>query len=166
MQIFLSVEITLEKDKKATICCIYRAPNTNLDMLSDFMYNTIFRNKRNKTIYVCGDFNVDLLQYDKHRDTNNFIDQLYSLGLHPPITRPTRITSHSNTLIDNIYTTDVTSCIQSGLIINDMTGHLPIFQITEYKHNNNITIIHSSRRLTNERNINTLINDLVNADWK
>ena len=47
-----------------------------------------------------------------------------------------------------------------------MTDHLPIFQITEYKHNNNITIIQSSRRLTNERNINTLINDLVNADWK
>ena len=162
----LSVEITLEKEKKATICCIYRAPNTNLDMLSDFMYNTIFRNKRNKTIYVCGHFNVDLLQYDKHRDTNNFIDQLYSLGLHPLITRPTRITSRSNTLIDNIYTTDITSCIQSGLIINDMTDHLPIFQITEYKHNNNITIIQSSRRLTNERNINTLINDLVNADWK
>ena len=162
----LSVEIALEKDKKATICCIYRAPNTNLDMLSDFMYNAIFRNKRNKTIYVCGDFNVDLLQYDKHRDTNNFVDQLYSLGLHPLITRPTRITNHSNTLIDNIYTTDVTSCIQSGLIINDMTDHLPIFQITEYKHNNNITIIHSSRRLANERNINTLINDLVNADWK
>ena len=115
---------------------------------------------------MCGDFNVDLLQYDKHRDTNNFIDQLYSLGLHPLITRPTRITSHSNTLIDNIYiyTTDVTSCIQSGLIINDMTDHLPIIQITEYKHN--ITIIHSSRRLTNERNVNTLINDLVNADWK
>ena len=162
----LSVEITLEKDKKATICCIYRAPNTNLDMLRDLMYNTIFRNKRNKTIYVCGDFNVDLLQYDKHRDTNHFIDRLYSLGLHPLITRPTRITSHSNTLIDNIYTTDVTSCIQSGLIIYDMTDHLPIFQITEYKHNNNITIIHRSRRLTNERNINALINDLVNADWK
>ena len=47
-----------------------------------------------------------------------------------------------------------------------MTDHLPIFQITEYKHNNNITIIHSSRILTNEKNSNTLINDLVNADWK
>ena len=162
----LSVEITLEKDKKVTICCIYRAPNTNLDTLSDFMNNTIFRNNRNKTIYVCGDFNVDLLQYDKHRDTNNFIDQLYSLGLHPLITRPTRITSHSKTLIDNIYTTDVTSCIQSGLIINDMTDHLPIFQITEYKHNKKMPIIFNSKRLNNESNINTLINDLVKADWK
>ena len=43
--------------------------------------------------------------------------------------------------------------------------NLPM-QIFHYKHNNNITILHSSRRLTNERNINTLINDLVNADWK
>ena len=47
-----------------------------------------------------------------------------------------------------------------------MTDLLQIFQITEYKHNNNITIIHTSRRLTNERNINTFINYLVNADWK
>ena len=157
----LSVEITLEKDKKVTICCIYRAPNTNLDTLSDFMNNTIFRNNRNKTIYVCGDFNVDLLQYDKHRDTNNFIDQLYSLGLHPLITRPTRITSHSKTLIDNIYTTDVTSCIQSGLIINDMTDHLPIFQITEYKHNKKMPIIFNSKRLNNESNINTLMKLMI-----
>ena len=79
---------------------------------------------------MCGDFNVDLLQYDKHNATNNFIDQLYSLGLHPLITRPTRITSHSNTLIDNIFTTSLSN-IQSGLIINDISDHLPTFQITE-----------------------------------
>ena len=162
----LSVEITLEKDKKQQYAAYTGLQTQTLTCSVISCISSIFRNKRHKTIYVCGDFNVDLLQYDKHRDTNNFIDQLYSLGLHPLITRPTRITSHSNTLIDNIYTTDVTSCIQSGLIINDMTDHFPIFQITEYKHNNNITIIHRSRKLTNERNINALINDLVNADWK
>ena len=47
-----------------------------------------------------------------------------------------------------------------------MTDHLTIFQITEYKHNKTMTIILNSKRLTNERNINTLINDLVIADWK
>ena len=47
-----------------------------------------------------------------------------------------------------------------------MTDHLPIFQLTEYKHNKKVTIILNSKRLTNERNINTLINDLVIADWK
>ena len=47
-----------------------------------------------------------------------------------------------------------------------MSDRLPIFQITENKHNNKVTIIVNSKGLTNERNINTLINDLVIADWK
>ena len=83
---------------------------------------------------MCGDFNVDLLQFDKHGATNDFIDEIYTLGLHPLITRPTRITSHSKTLIDNIFTSDLSSQIHSGLIINDMSDHLPIYQITEYVH--------------------------------
>ena len=28
---------------------------------------------------MCGDFNVDLLQFDKHGATNDFIDQIYTL---------------------------------------------------------------------------------------
>ena len=57
----------------------------------------------NKTIYLCGDFNIDLLQSDKNNYISNFIDHLYSMGLHPLITRHTRITCQSKTLIDNIF---------------------------------------------------------------
>ena len=55
-------------------------------MLSEFLTN-ILRNVRKNTVYMCGDFNVDLLQFDKHDATNDFIDQIYTLGLHPLITR-------------------------------------------------------------------------------
>ena len=136
----VSVEMTLRNGKKKVIiCCIYQSPNTDLNTLSEFI-NDILSNIGKRTVYMCGDFNVDLLQYDKHADTNDFIDQLYALGLHPLITRPTRITSHSKTLIDNIFTTDLSSHIHSGLIINDMSDHLPIYQITEnsYKTSNNL----------------------------
>ena len=84
----------MKNGKKAIICCVYRAPNTDLSMLCEFLTN-ILRNVRKNTAYMCGDFNVDLLQFDQH----DFIDQIYTLGLHPLITRPTRITSHSKTLI-------------------------------------------------------------------
>ena len=70
-------------------------------------------------IYICGTFNVDLLQYDKRVETNYFIDQLYSHWLQSLITRPTRITRDTKTLIDNIFTTDLNSHKQSGKIIND-----------------------------------------------
>ena len=79
--------------KKVIMCCVYRAPNTDVSMLSEFLAN-ILRNVTKNTVYMCGDFNVDLLQFARHGATNYFIDQIYTLGLHPLITRPTRITSH------------------------------------------------------------------------
>ena len=96
----ISLEITLNNGKKAIICCIYCAPKTKLEQLNEFISN-ICRNAHNKTVYICGDFNVDLLQHDTNN--YNFIDHLYSFRLHPLITRPTRITTHSKTLIDNNY---------------------------------------------------------------
>ena len=138
----VSLEIALKNGKKALICCIYRAPKTDLEQLNEFISN-LCRNTRNKTVYLCGDFNIDLLQHDANASTNNFIDHLYSFGLHPVITRPTRITGHSKTLIDNIFTTNLSN-IHSGLIINDLSDHLPIFLIFEYKHNNSTNVIYNT----------------------
>ena len=49
----VTVEVTLANGKKVLVSCVYRAPNTNVDVLSDFII-AILRNNRNKTIYVCG----------------------------------------------------------------------------------------------------------------
>ena len=53
--------------------------------------------------FLCGDFNVDLLKYDKHAETNEFIDSLSSYMYLPYILHPTRVTGHSQTIIDNIF---------------------------------------------------------------
>ena len=92
----VSLEISLKNGKKALICCIYRAPKTDPEQQNKFISNYC-QDTRNKTVYLCG----DLLQYDTNNVTNNLIHQLYSFGLHPLITRPTRITSHSKTLISS-----------------------------------------------------------------
>ena len=105
-----------------------------------------------------------LLQHDTNTSTNNFIDHLYSFGLHPLITRPTRITGHSKTLIDNIFTTNLSN-IHSGLIINDLSDHLPIFLTFEYKHNNSTHIIYNTKRVVNDHNINVMKNKLKETNW-
>ena len=136
-----------------------------MDILTDFII-AILRNNRNKTIYVCGDFNIDLLQSDKNNYISNFLDHLYSMGLHPLITRPTRITCQSNTLIDNIFTSDVTSHIQSGLLINDTSDHLPIFQITDIGIScTKITLFITKKRIVTDRNICEIISELVKTEW-
>ena len=135
--------------------------------MSDFFLE-IIRNYRNKTIYLCGDFNIDLLQSDKNNSISNCIDHLYSMGLHPLITRPTRITCQSKTLIDNIFTSDVTSqChIQSGLLINDTSDHLPIFQMTDIGTNGNTNnSVYIKKRIVTDRNICEIISELEKTEW-
>ena len=51
-----------------------------------------------------GDFNLDLIKSEHHPATGDFLNSMNSLGYHPLIALPTRITPSSDTLIDNIFT--------------------------------------------------------------
>ena len=82
-------------------------------------------------MFVGGDLNIDLLNPNKHKKTDEFINTLFSIGLFPLITKPSRITNHSATLIDNIFSNEIESNTVSGLMINDITDHLPVFVLNK-----------------------------------
>ena len=68
------------------------------------MDNTLQKlEKSNKTIFVMGDFNINLLNYDGHTGTNDFINSMVSHYLLPYSLHPTRVTDHSSTVIDNVF---------------------------------------------------------------
>ena len=52
---------------------------------------------------MLGDFNINLLNYESHSDTNMFLNSMVSKCLLPYILHPTRVTDHSATVIDNIF---------------------------------------------------------------
>lgn len=62
-----------------------------------------------------------------------FFDALYSRGLFPLIAKPSRITLNGATLIDNVLVNDLQNTIRSGLLINDITEHLPVFAVYDSK---------------------------------
>ena len=62
---------------------------------------------------------------------------MFNAGLHPVISKFTRIPSSTNSLIDNIFTNCINDDIYSGLLINDLSDHLPIFIVNERKMNHN-----------------------------
>ena len=76
---------------------------------------------------VLGDINGNLLKYNENKQTSDYLDMLLSLGFMPIITKPTRITDHTATLIDHIYTNTPEKLIKSGLCLADISDHLPIF---------------------------------------
>ena len=59
--------------------------------------------KEDKLTFMMGDFNINLLNYESHSDTNQFINNMISHYLLPYILHPTRVTIHSATVIDNIF---------------------------------------------------------------
>ena len=107
---------------------------------------------------------MDLLKHESHSVTAQFIESLFAFGFLPMITKPTRITAHSATLIDNIFTNNTTVSSKSGLIISDMSDHLPIFSsvFADYlrKDSNSFTI-----RDTSEIRVNEFKHKLENTNW-
>ena len=67
-----------------------------------------------KESILIGDFNINLLNYNSDSDISSFIDTMYSSSFYPTINSPTRITTTSDTLIDNIVYNDITKIIFFG----------------------------------------------------
>ncbi len=77
--------------------------------------------------------NIDLLKFGSHRKTSDYLDNLFSYGYLPLITRPTRVSKSSATLIDHIYINDLTSIGHAGIIITDVADHFGTFYLTHGK---------------------------------
>ena len=60
-------------------------------------------NKEGKLCALLGDFNVNLLNFETHKPTEEFINTMSTNFFEPHIVKPTRITYHTATLIDNIF---------------------------------------------------------------
>ena len=90
----LWIEIkTGSKAKNILCCCVYRHPNTDPKKFVDYMDNVFSKlSKANKSVFLMSGFNVNLLSYETHSDTNDFINSMVSHYLLPYILHPTRVT--------------------------------------------------------------------------
>ena len=73
-----------------------------------------------------------MLKINQTTSTHNFINQLFSSSFYPHITKPTRITHKSATLIDNILTNRLNDNDLKGILFTDMSDHLPIFTLKRH----------------------------------
>ena len=161
-----SVELDMGKDKNVTVCCVYRAPGGPADVFNEKfedMINTI--SESHKLTYICGDFNLDLLQCESHHSTHQFVDIMFGAGFYPLITKPSHITDLSATFIDNILTNDLTMINKAGLLISDISDHLPIFVCSGEKIQLKRACVYQYKRVLNNSNINELLTLLHKRDW-
>jgi len=131
----LFVEINCPITNKQTIIgSIYRPnspPLANINVFLENLYSIIeLIEKENKSCFLMGDFNIDMLKINTHYTTKLFVDTMFAYGLTPHITKPTRITEHSATLIDNIFSNNITNeNSESGIIVTDVADHFGVLHI-------------------------------------
>ena len=118
--------VEIESDRNSNRICgvVYRHPSSNLETFLNKFYSVIGKiNQERKLCLISGDFNINLLNFDKHSLTEDFINTLSSFFLEPHILKPTRITNHSSTLIDNIFFNSIEYQTVSGNLLYDLTDH-------------------------------------------
>ena len=124
------IEIINPNKKNILVGCIYRHPSMDLKEFNDeymIPFLEIF-DKENKKKYLIGDFNVDLLKIDEDSKSSSFFDNITSNLFVPHIIHPTRITSTTKTLIDNIFSnsTNYKEGISGNLTVS-LSDHLAQF---------------------------------------
>lgn len=98
--------IEIQNDHQRNLLCgvIYRHPKGELNLFFQFINSVLQKvNREGKYCVISGDFNIDLLKFGSHSETDEFMNILGTNFFQPHILQPTRITDHSATLIDNIF---------------------------------------------------------------
>ena len=100
------------------------------DFNTNYLNNLLDKlSKEQKSVFLLDDLIVNILNYNDHNPTNEFLDSLASTSFVPYILQPTRLTSHSKTLIDNIFYNIILPEEISGNLTSTILDHLLQFMI-------------------------------------
>ena len=138
-------------NKTKIIANIYRSPNRsteNFIKLLDGTMRNLERHSR-KHIVAAGDFNVNLLRHDNDIHCQNLVETMAKYGFVQIAARPTRITDHSATLIDHVYTNDIHNTLSCNVLTVDISDHLATLTTVSLGN-----ISHARPKFTNNPNVN------------
>ena len=150
------------------IILVYRIPDSNLDLFQQHLtpyLETVVKEK--KLCYLLGDLNIDLLKHEIHSPTSNFLDLMYGNNMLPLITKPTRVTSTSCTLIDHMFTNNINSSnsTHQGILCTSISDHFSIFHIADIKIKSKIEDTYIIKRNINQNTANQFVSHVSQISW-
>ena len=106
------------------IAGIYRPPNTPVKQFVDDYSKLSERLQNEPIVLLAMDHNLDFLKHQIHSETQCFLEINLAANIIPSITKPTRVTTSSATLIDNIFVrTALPESIKSGIVVDNTSDH-------------------------------------------
>ena len=161
------IEIFQKNSKNLAVVSLCRHPCMQNSEFNDEYLKPLSEKliSENKEVILLGDFNIDLLKCDSNKNVSDFLDIIYSTNLVPNITSPTRLTSRSQTLTDNIFSSIINDDCIAGNLISPISDHHTQFLIIP-----NYTIPQNSKKHLYKWNFKhysskKFITDLEKVNW-
>ena len=159
----LTIKIN-HKSKSHILVCIYRPPKQNLTNLFYERLEHIIQMKNaefpNSILEIIGDFNINTLDPITRI---KFYEQSMSHGLLPLVTKPTRITTSTKSLIDNILSSHPQNT-GTYVIRTNISDHFPVL-LSRNVNRKEKTSKTKYIRLVNSKNISSFKENLTKVKW-
>jgi exonuclease III len=140
------IELT---DYKLYIVCIYRAPDGEIDIFLNKLETLIQKLlSKNKSLLLCGDWNIDLLHVNNNQ--KDLADLLERYNLVNTVQSPTRITKSTSSMIDLMIVNDMLYKRPASNHELGLSDHLAQILPVMCRKSNGVTTV------TQRRNFNTL----------
>ena len=146
---------------------LYCPPNTPTnEFIGNYTKPLHDLNKEKHELILGMDHNLDLLKVNQHKLTEEFLECNIDSGIIPQITKPTRITQTSATLIDNVMISKkLSSMTESRILVENISDHLPsLVSIKNYRYTYKEEMKVYSRD-TRKNNLDQLRGALQRKNW-
>jgi hypothetical protein len=174
-QIFesLLIEVETGPKSKCIVGTTYRPGSKHPTLSSSEQFNQFFElfsnlcsevSEFNNPTYIFGDLNLDALLYNNSQQVTEYIDLLFSFGLLQIITKPTRVTLNSATLIDHLITNSQAKSLESVILMSKMSDHFPIIFLEKKISQNSSSEFFEARNFS-QQNVNDFKILLAMTDW-
>ena len=85
---------------------------------------TLICKHQEKPLFLVRDLNINSLDYSINTNVHDFFNLIFQTGIFPLINRPTRVTTSSAAIIDDVLTnTTIDSEVQSCIMKTDISDH-------------------------------------------
>ena len=148
------IELVNENGPNVLVGVYYRHPSKNNHLFQEKLKCVLKKvNKEKKKTIICGDFNLNLLNFEHDKQVSSFLNSMFQNNFQPCITEPTRITNANKpTLVDNIFINCFDDPICGNILEHISYDHLPNFVVLNHTHKNKKHI----RKKRDKRNFDPL----------
>ena len=115
-------------------------------------------------VILLGDFNVNLLDYNRNTLVSKFVDCFISNNQLPITLHPTRLANRTATLLDFFAIKNIDNEFQTGIITTSLADHFPIYYSFKIEHRFEKPKI-VKKRFFSEENIQKFKDKFRDINW-